>query len=214
MNFKVTFHLDGTGVYFDENEPLHLDGLIGFCLAPMQSKQLDFQADDAPDVDIKMPLLRSRINGHDVWHASALFLPGKKTDTLRYWRKRFNQDRVHLTTGSPNLKNGVYRDYNTPIQLFLVDHLYAYASGNRKSVIKLLKKNIKSIGKKRAYGYGKVIDITSERIENDCSLVMDGIAMRWLPDNDGFRTIRPCPPYWNNVGRIQCCDVGDPFAME
>jgi len=214
MNFKITFHLDGCGIYYDENEPLHLDGLIGYCLAPMQSKKLNFNRDEAPDVDIKMPLLRSKINGHDVWHASALFTPEQSPETLRYWRKRFNQDRVHLSQGKPSLKSGVYRDYNTPIQLMLINKLYAYGSGNRKSVVKLLKKNIKSLGKKRAYGYGKVVEITSERIDKDSSLVAGGVAMRWLPDSDGFRVVRPCPPYWNRVGAIPCCEVGDCFSYK
>lgn len=213
MNFKIVFHLDGCGVYYDLNEPLHLDAILAWALAPMQSYERDLERDDKPD-DIQLPLLRTTINGHKVWHASALLSEQEGFETLRFWRKKFRQDRIDSTQGSPNLKMGIYREYNRPVPLLLISRLVAYASGNRKSVKKILKKQVKYLGKKRSYGYGRIIDIETREIEEDMSLVYDNIAMRWLPDENGKRLIRCSPPYWNNVGRVKCCEVGAEYKSK
>jgi hypothetical protein len=210
MNFKVIFQLDGSGVYYDPNEPIHLDSLLAWTLAPMQASRQGLTRSDAPD-DIRLPLLRSTIHGSQVWHASALFPEADGHETLRYWRKKFRQDRLLLTGGSPNLQNAVYREYNMPVPLLLIPRLIAYASGNRKEVKRTLKKHLSALGKKRAYGYGRIVNIECEQTPDDWSLTADGIAMRWLPHPDGQRLVRPAPPYWNMIGRVPCLNVGDPI---
>jgi hypothetical protein len=210
MNVKVTFHLDGCGIYYDPNEPIHLDALLAWALAPMQTKQQGLTTWDIPD-DIQLPLLRSTINGSQVWHASALFPEQPGIETLRFWRKKFRQNRIELTEGSPNLTNGVYREYNMPVPLLLVSQMIAYASGNCKEVKRILKTHIKSLGKKRAYGYGKVVNIECEETPADWSFIKDGLAMRYLPDPNGLREVRPCPPYWNTIGRVTCCEIGERY---
>lgn len=40
------------------------------------------------------------------------------------------------------------------------------------------------------------------------SLVHEGRAMRWLPHTGGTRRVRPCPPYWNPHGQVDCVEVG------
>jgi len=208
MNFNIMFHLDGCGIYYDPNEPIHLDSLLAWVLAPMQTARQDLDRSDTPD-DIQLPLLRSTLHGSEVWHASALFPDGDEFETLRYWRKKFDQSRLHLTKGSPNLQNGPYREYNMPVPLLLVPRMIAYASGNRKEVMRILKKHIRGLGKKRAYGYGRITKIECEETPGDWSLVKERKAMRWLPDPTGFRLVRSAPPYWNMVQRVTCCEVGD-----
>ena len=215
MNFKIIFQLDGTGIYYDAAEPPHLDALLVWTLAPMQTTRTDIDRSDTPD-NIQIPLRTSKVQGHPVWHASALFPEHEGVETLRFWRKKFDQNRIGLTTGSPNLTNGVYREYNMPVPLLLVPRLVAYASGNCKEVKRLLRKNIRSLGKKRAYGYGRVVHIGCEETPEDYSLVQDGRAMRWLPKMDGSpfdRQVRTRPPYWNMVDRVSCCEVGDPYEL-
>ena len=174
----------------------------------MQSGQNLIGRDDVP-CDIQLPLFRSVINGHKIWHASALFPDGATHETLRYWRKKFRQNRIEVTKGSPNLQNGIYREYNTPIPLLLTPRMVAYASGNRKSVKKLLRRHIKSLGKKRGYGYGKIVNIECEQIKDDWSLIKNNKAMRWLPSPNGTRLVRPSPPYWNSINRVSCLGVGE-----
>ncbi|OIO41908.1 hypothetical protein AUJ63_04645 [Candidatus Pacearchaeota archaeon CG1_02_35_32] len=212
MNFKVTFQLDGTGIQYDPYEPIHLDSLLIWALAPMQTKNRDIQRDDVPN-DIQIPLMRTTIRGYEIWHGSALFPEGIVLETLRYRRKRFRQNRVELIEGSPNLTGGPYKDKNMPNPLLLVSQMIAYGNGNRKSVAKILKKHIQSLGRQRAVGYGRVVDVDCVEIADDWSLVKDDLAMRWLPDEKGIRTQRVCPPYWNNTDRIKCCDVGDEYDL-
>lgn len=207
MNFKITFQLDGRGLYFNPAEPLHLDALLAWCLAPMQCAKKQISRDDIPE-DVRLPLLRSKVNGAEVWHASALFPEGPQFEGLQYWRKRFRQNRIELTAGSPNLTNGIYRDWNHPMPLMLCTQMSAYAAGNRGECKKVLKKQLKYLGKKRAHGLGKIVDITAEETAEDLSFVFGGIVMRWLPHPDGTRLVRPAPPYWNPHGRVMCLEVG------
>lgn len=212
MNFKVIFILDGCGIYYDYHEPLHLDALLAWALAPFQSEQKGIGRGDIPD-DIQLPLLRSSVNGHSVWHASALFPEQEGGESLRYWRKKFRQGCIEITNGSPNLQSGIYREYNMPVPLLLVPRMIAYASGDRGETQHVLRRHVKSLGKKRAYGYGKITNIKCEEIKDDLSMVSDGISMRWLPCATGIRQVRPTPPYWNNIGRITCCEVGDAIVI-
>lgn len=207
MNFKIIFKLDGAGVYFYPHDPIHLDSLLAWALAPMQVETRNISRSDAPD-DIKIPLLRSVVNGSEVWHASALFCDCQN-ETLRFWRKKFRQNYQGLADGSPGLTNGIYREWNMPIPLILTNEMYAYASGSRKEVKRLLKRHIKSLGKKRSQGFGKITDIETIEIEDDWSIVSNNITMRYYPHPEGTRIIRPAPPYWNSFGAVKCLNVGE-----
>jgi len=86
-------------------------------------------------------------------------------------------------------------------------------NGNCKEVKRVLKKYCKFLGKKRAQGKGGIVSIETEHIDDDWSLVKDGKAMRWLPNDTGFRDVRVKPPYWNLVDRVRCCEVSDPYTL-
>jgi hypothetical protein len=211
MHFKVTFNLDGTGVSFDPRFPLHLDALLGWCLAPMQvpPHMRDLQTDEKP-FDVQIPLLRSKVNGHDVWHGSALFSEGDEPETIAWWRKRFRTDFAGgLTSGSPNMTLGKMRCYNTPLPLILTRQMFAYASGNRKTALKALRANLKYLGKKSSEGHGKILSIEAEEVSEDWSLTKDGVAMRFLPHPEGRTIARCAPPYWNFVDRVPCLSPGE-----
>lgn len=210
MNFKVVFNLDGSGIVYDPNTPIHLDALLHWCLTPFHRNKHGLSRDELPD-DIPLPLLKHQINEDWVWQASALFPEGNTVESLQYWRKRFRQNRIELTTGSPNLQNGVYRDYNMPIPTLHASQMVAYASGNRKEVKRLLKK-IKFLGKKRAYGKGAVTSVEILEIEENFSIEKDNRVMRWLPFKNGTRLVRPRPPYWNPNGRVECLEIGELYS--
>jgi hypothetical protein len=208
MNFKLIFHLDGRGVSFNPREPIHLDALLTWCLAPMQCNERHITRDDDPE-DIRLPLLRTKVKGIEVWRASALFPDGPQFEGLQWWRKRFRDARADLSAGSPNCGSGVYRDWSHPIPLVLCNTIVAFASGNRSECRKLLRKQLRCLGKKRAYGLGKIVEIEAVETPEDYSLVRDGRAMRWLPNGQGPRLVRARPPYWNRIDRVMCCEVGD-----
>lgn len=209
MNFRVTFHLDGSGVGYDPAEPLHLDALLAWAAAPRMGVRGCTSRHD-PIEQVPLPLDHVILEGHWVWCASALMPVSATGEDVTYWRKRFRQDRATLTTGSPNLTNGIYRDWNTPLPLVLALQLVAYARGDRSRCKRLLKE-VRALGKKRAHGFGKVTGIDYEEMADDWSIVKDGHAQRWLPTKYGTRLVRFQPPYWHPDGRVPCCEVGDKY---
>lgn len=214
---KVTFHLDGTGLVYDPFCPIHLDALLAYCLAPMHEHSVGLMRDDPPD-DIPLPVGKWRIGSEWGWMASALFPNeilldhGDLHESLMYWRKRMRQGRMDWTSGSPNLQNGVYREYNHPFTNLICNSMVGFCIGKPNRIHRLLQRNIRYLGKKRAYGRGKVTGIEVEAVDYDYSLARNGLAMRWLPDPRGMRHVRPRPPYWNCVGRVACCEVGDDIS--
>lgn len=203
---QITFHLDGSGIYYDPREPIHLDGLLAWALAPMHCAG-DPPARDEVPAEIPLPLGRWEFHGAWGWCASALFPDGPQAESLHFWRKRFCQSRAELTTGTPNLQRDTYREYNMPLPLLLVPRMIAWALGDRKRVAQILRKNVRCLGKKRAYGHGQVTEIVVEWTDVDYSLSRDGGATRWLPCQGGLRIVRPRAPYWNRVGAIRCCEI-------
>jgi CRISPR type IV-associated protein Csf3 len=205
---RVTFHLDGAGVSYDPLEPIMLDGIITAAVSRFHVHGEAPGRYEEPD-EIPLPLAKWHIGDVWGWRASALLPDGEPMESLQYWRKRFRQGHVGLTQGSPNTQNGVYRDWNAPLPLLLAPRMVAYCVGDRKRLHKDLPRAITHIGRKRAYGKGRVNDIEIEEIDADYSLVRDGVAMRWLPTTSGTRDVRPRPPYWSAWVRVRCCEVGD-----
>jgi CRISPR type IV-associated protein Csf3 len=207
-SLKITFNLDGTGVYYDPYEPIHLDALMSWALMPFhRQKGSEAPARDEDPIDVPLPLDKWHIGGEWGWKASALFPEGITAESLQYWRKKFRQNKIEITKGSPNLQNGIYREYNMPLPLLLCHSMVAYAVGDRGRVNQILKKHIKYIGKKNAYGKGKVLSVTVEIVDYDWSMSKNGNPTRWMPDKSGNRFIRTRPPYWNNCGRVQCSEI-------
>ncbi len=211
QNLKITFHLDGTGVYYDPYEPIHLDALLAWALMPFH-RQKGSQAPTRGEepIDVPLPLDKWRIGGTWGWKASALFPEGATAESLQYWRKRFRQSRIEITSGSPNLQNGTYREYNTPLPLLLCHRMVAYAVGDRGRVEQVLRKHVKYLGKKNAYGKGKILSVDTEIGEYDWSMYKEGAPTRFLPAPEGSRLVRPRPPYWNSYGRVLCGEVENP----
>ena len=208
---KITFEMDGSGVYHDASEPLHLDALLAWALAPFHCKG-DAPARDEAPMDIPLPLGRWEMGRTWGWHASALFPDDPQYDALHFWRKRFRQSRAELTSGTPNLQNATYREYNMPLPLLLVPRMVCWAFGDRGRVEQVLRKQVRYLGKKRAHGHGAVVAVRAEWCDEDFSLMRDGRAMRFLPVEGAARKVRPRPPYWNTHGAVSCCEIGDAFT--
>lgn len=208
MIFKIIFHLDGTGIYYDPREPIHLDALLAWTLASKQGAEKDLQRSDEPQL-IQLPLMKKTIGDQFIWRSSALFPVGPQGEDLQFWRQKFDHKRCDITNGSPNLTNGVYREWNMPLPIILTTCMVAYANGNRKDCKKLLNKELKCLGKKRSQGYGKIIEMEFIEMDEDFSISKGGCATRFLPDKNGIRECRINPPYWNNTNRVKCCEIGE-----
>lgn len=210
---RITFALDGSGVYYDPAEPIMLAGLLAVC-AIRHHQHGEPPSRDEPPFDVPLPLQRWERDGTWGWHASALF-PVQQggvapAESLLRWRKRFRQSRVDLTTGSPNLTNGTYRDWDMPLPVLLCQAMVAYAYGEAYEVRRELRRHIRWLGKKRAHGRGRVVGIEVDQVDDDLSVVnVRGAAQQFLPAPDGVRLVRTRPPYWNVHGRVRCCEIGD-----
>jgi hypothetical protein len=210
---KITFHLDGAGVYYDPAEPIMLDSLIAVACARRQVHGEPPGRDEQPH-EFMLPLRRWEAGGTWGWCASALFPDGPTAETQTFWRKRFRQNRVEIAEGSPNLTNGVYRDWNMPLPLLLTHRLVGWCvgwgdKGSASMIQRELRRSIRWLGKKRSHGHGRVVGINVEHTEDDHSIARDGVLMRWMPREEGARLVRPRPPYWNTVGRVRCGEIGE-----
>lgn len=206
-NLQIIFYLNGEGIYYDPAEPLHLDALLAWVFVGKYVKFDSIGKSDKP-FDTPLPIEKWKINGYWGWKASALFPGENYFESIQYWRKKFRQNRVELMNGSANLQQGIYREYNTPMRLIITDKMIAYCKGEKKKIQKALKK-IRYLGKKTAYGKGKIIGLEVIEIQENYSIIKDGKAMRWLPDKKGIKLCRCRPPYWNRIDRVNCCEVGD-----
>lgn len=207
-HMQVIFSLDGTGVYYNPLEPLMLDGILASALCRHHVSGEPPARDETP-FDIPIPLAKWHIDNEWGWKASALFPINTNTSSTFMIRKRFRQNRIEITNGSPSLTNCAYHDLNMPLPMLLVDKLIAYAVGDIRKVKRELKRNVRYLGKKRAYGRGAVVSVDVCEIEHDWSISKDGFAVRYIPVCGGPKLVRPRPPYWNSVGRVDCCNIGD-----
>ena len=212
---KITFHLDqGAGTCFDPYNPIHLDSLIFWAMLPFSMTQKVLQRTETPD-DIPLPLLEVSTQGRRMWKASALFIPGENGDMptdVRFFRKKFNTANISEARGNVTLASGTFRDHNDPIKVLHIPEVIAYTFGNCHRLEQVVKR-IPAIGVKRHRGLGRVEGVTVEKISDDKSLVSDGVAMRWLPDENGLRKVRTKPPYWNLIDRVQCCEIGENYQL-
>ena len=181
------------------------EGFMAWALAPRQNKH-GLERSDIPQ-QVELPLLRNTVGDRWVWAASALMPEGETAESLQFWRKRFRQSRADLSTGSPVLTNGTYRDWQMPVPLLLCRRMVAYANGGRSECKKVLRE-LRYLGKKRAHGHGKIVAMHFDEADADYTMHKDGVTTRWLPDEHGTRLVRCIPPYWHPHNRVRCSEVG------
>lgn len=217
INCKITFDLDGTGVFYDPYEPPMLDAIFAAARARYHVHGEPPKRDEPPDF-IPLPLKIWKREGVRGWYASALFPVGEAAEQLLSIRKRFRERRIELTQGTVNIKSGQYKNWNIEMPMLLTPQLYGYFVYLADAPLSKFKRDciraIKWIGKKRAEGRGCITSLEIEEIEADYSLVKDGRAMRYLPDKNGWREVRMMPPYWNNHDRVRSCEIGEPVGKK
>lgn len=182
---------------------IHLDGLIlhllyrdvldddYYCLP--SKNPIDFSP------YVKAPIKQTE----DVYHASVSFFDtDTKFATTIY--KRFCTEYLDLLqTKKRKIRkgSGFFRDYMMRMVYIPAKTVFFYVNGNRAEIERLLR-HVVSLGKKSAYGFGRVNSVQIEKLEEDYSLVKDGLAMRPLPvrmltDVKTQILLAYKPPYWD-----------------
>ncbi len=210
--YKIIIHLDGRGVLYNPIEPIHLDSLVYYFAAirhtpgepPTRNEYID------PADELGIPIFKTKLNGHDVFRASAIFPNDEEYwYDLRHARKRFRLDRADLCRPQViNKSSHFFKSENIPQHLLLCNSMIAWFYGSRRNVKKGLR-DLKNIGAGRRHGYGKVLGFDIEPEEEDKCLQYQGIAMRYYPHSEGNYDIRPRPPYWNNTNTTKCMLPGE-----
>ena len=85
-------------------------------------------------------------------------------------------------------------------------------NGNKPEISRLLK-SVVYLGKKTAYGYGRVKSIHIERIDRDYSIIKNSKAMRPIPirmvrDAEVKAMLAYKPPYWDKHSVELCAFPG------
>jgi len=109
-------------------------------------------------------------------------------ETVEHFAKRFGVEHAALLREERRLVvapgNSAYKSYRLPLHLRAVDRIVWFCDGNRKPLKKLLQ-SVRSVGKKRSQGYGRIERWELEWIDDDWS---------WFaPTDNGPVLMRPLP---------------------
>ena len=206
--WRVTFHVGPQGLIYDPREPIHLDGLIAWAGAFRYPPGPPPRRGD-PIEEQPLPVVKQRVNGVEVFRASALFPDGPEVWRTAYIRKRYRFDRAHgMTRGTVNYSSGPAREHNIPLAVLHVPRMVGWFHGRRRDVTKWFRA-LRAIGRKRELGYGAVTHIEIEPSDEDRCVAWEGRAMRFYPHPAGLKLVRPRPPYWNVTERVKCLMPGE-----
>lgn len=159
---------------------------------------------------IPIPIERIRIGRWPVPRASAGITSPPAIDAHDHFHRslavvdaRLTESRVKLDTGG-----GPWRSYRLPLRIRAVGRIVWYCVGVRKALRRWLR-DLAAVGKKTAYGYGRVAAWEVDRVEEDWSWFAPSpegpVLMRPLPAGAhlprGLLGARPwyggcCAPYW------------------
>ena len=148
---------------------------------------------------VKAPIKQTE----DVYHTSvSLFDTDTKFATTIY--KRFCTEYLELLqTKKRKIRrgSGFFRDYMMRMIYIPAKTVYFFVNGNKPEISRLLKSMV-YLGKKTAYGYGRVKSIHIESTDRDYSIIKDSKAMRPIPirmlrDAEVKAMLAYKPPYWD-----------------
>ena len=159
---------------------------------------------------VKAPIKQTE----DVYHTSvSLFDTDTKFATTIY--KRFCTEYLELLqTKKRKIRrgSGFFRDYMMRMIYIPAKTVYFFVNGDKPEIFRLLK-SVVYLGKKTAYGYGRVKSIHIESTDGDYSIIKDSKAMRPIPirmlrDAEVKAMLAYKPPYWDKHSVELCAFPG------
>ena len=211
-NIKITLHTHGQAVLSDNPA----DGILAKLYFEKLKQERRFDGNYAQ----KLPFLEW--NNEGFYHISKplykkLFIENqtvyKGFDAKKYVE---HSEQVKPVKSLFSVANGKFKRSFETFEKSYIDEVVIYARGDFDTIKELLA-NLKYIGKKNAYGWGKVQKIVMEETDEDFSIVKDGKLMRHIPidseylqkvqKNSYAGALKPLfHPYWDR-GRERVCAI-------
>lgn len=204
-------------------DPIHLDGLLSSAIVLDALQGVPLERSSTPyTIPLPLEVIWRSQDGLPLYHCSSLLPVGAVKKSLFTWTKKndpsisyFATHKKDGTEWQPDNGSGQNREYCQPLQLKSAPHLVAYAVGDMDEIHRLLPM-LPSIGKKTAWGFGRVADITLKPcdLEDHYCFIRDKTLLRPTPvgacQDLGFfvsgdtQLIGYTPPYWLPVNQTNC----------
>lgn len=215
---KITAHMAGSIC----GDPPMLDALLEFVMAfhapsiaKARGRNITIHPRGQPVTEIgTLPIgvARATVDGLPVPCCSSPIFSEPLWEGTAHVHKRWGDDRDALDPsrrGVISTTSGALKGYRLPFRLRFFEKIVWFAVGNAAYIRRRLKKVV-YLGKKTAYGHGRVLGWVVEPHSCDLSWFAESegkrVLMRPLPFSDllrvgnlaGFRQDygSPCPPYW------------------
>ena len=216
-NYKLTFHMQSPIML---GHPwLALDGILAH-LINRELRGQDYwtlpskEPVHAANPQNVMPLFKTRFLGQgDLYHASVAWFDCDEASTATVY-KRFDESRSHLIDTQKakiDIGRGHFKAYAMRLPYVPARTATFYMRGNLMTALSLLS-HLPGLGKKVAYGYGMIRNVSVEETSEDFSLVKDGVAMRPLPlfyaDSNEKMMLAWKQPYWARENVDACVPPG------
>lgn len=194
---------------------IHFDSLIAHTILrrelgskyyTLPSKKLEEKAVEV--FRSEMPILRTRHNGLELYHASVSFFEEKVVGGVTIYKK-FHTRAIGLTKSKKRrveITRGHFKAFAMRMPLVVTRRVDFFVLGDEGELEELVK-HIPALGKKRVYGFGDIKKFTIEKIDRDSSLISEeGVVMRPIPvrafkkikisENVSVGVVGYRPPYW------------------
>ena len=188
---------------------IHLDGLISHLVFRDALGELFWLLPARQPLPLRIPLPLEETAG--VWHGSVSEFSSTTWSTTTVYKRFPTRDVAVLNRGKTkriNLASGRFRSWRITLPYTPTRSVVFHGCGDIE-VIRELFRHVKHVGKKTAYGFGEIREVTIEQEDEDRSLVSDGVAMRPLPvrmlslyDDKVMMACRP--PYWAKESVEMC----------
>lgn len=172
-----------------------------------------------PAFEFPIPIEVGEIGGHKVARCSSPIAMNPKWEGLEYIHRRFPAEAVDVIhpncLGVVQTKRGLFKGERVPLKARLIPEIVWFCVGDEDVMQKILDR-VKTIGKKRAYGFAVVASWNIEAMDVDLSWfapsAWGSVLMRELPRCDslpvdlcGHRVdYGACaPPYWHRGRYIE-----------
>lgn len=150
---------------------------------------------------------------NDVYRASVSLIDGKAELPRGYVAQYFKRPEFPHGSGKIRVGSGFFKAYLLKAVYVPAKSVTFYAYGD-PAWVREMASRVVALGKDTNIGFGFVKEVTVEEMEEDCSLICNGLAMRPIPvrylrryEDAAYLAYKP--PYWDR-NNVDLCAV--PFT--